>query len=181
MSTYLFTLHKTGRKSSGAPGGSNSKFSDRSSKTFFWQNNNKQISLFNIYLSKGNSTCLKTHYCLKFWLSIQLPQVNSLAQAYPGEESLSQVVTWPAVTRVLSQSNRENNGNEVGMIFSLNFLNIYMCIPKCKHELFFRTVHEYVFWVSTPHVCFFFINFSLERFFLYVLCQPPLIFKWSLS
>ena len=26
---------------------------------------------------------------------------------------------------------------------------------------------------STPHVCFFFINFSLARFFLYALCQRP--------
>ena len=176
-STYLFTLHKTGWKSSGAPGGSNSKFSDRSSKTFFWQNNNKQISLFNIYLSKGNSMCLKTHYCLKFWLSIQLPQVNSLAQAYPGEESLSQVVTWPAVTRVLSQSNRENNGNEVGMIFSLNFLNIYMCIPKCSINYFLGQCMNMFFGLVLHMYAFFFINFSLERFFLYVLCQPRLTFQ----
>ena len=72
-----------------APGGSNSKFSERSSQIFFWKNNNKQISLHNIYLSKANSMCLKTYYCLKFWLIIQLPQVNSLAQAYPGEEFIA--------------------------------------------------------------------------------------------
>ena len=58
-------------------------------KIFFWKNNNKQISLHNVYLSKANSMCLKTYYCLKFWLIIQLPQVNSLTQAYPGEEFIA--------------------------------------------------------------------------------------------
>ena len=40
--------------------------------------------------------CLKTYYCLKFWLIIQLPQVNSLALAYPGEEF---IVTGSHMTR----------------------------------------------------------------------------------
>ena len=89
-------------------------------------------------------------------------------------KSLSQVVTWPAVTRVLSQSNRENNGNEVGMIFSLNFLNIYMCIPKCSMNYFLGQCMNMFFGLVLHMYAFFFINFSLERFFLYVLCQPPL-------
>ena len=38
------------------------------------------------------------------------------------------------------------------MIFSPKHLHV----STLMHELFFWPVHEYVFLVSTPHVCFFF-------------------------
>ena len=59
------------------------------------------------------------------------------------------------------------------MIFSLNFLNIYMCIPKCSMNYFLGQCMNMFFGLVLHMYAFFFINFSLERFFLYVLCQPP--------
>ena len=63
------------------------------------------------------------------------------------------------------------------MIFSLNFLNIYMCIPKCSMNYFLGQCMNMFFGLVLDMYTFFFIIFSLERFFLYVLCQPPLTFQ----
>ena len=63
------------------------------------------------------------------------------------------------------------------MIFSLNFLNIYMCIPKCRMNYFLGQCMNMFFGLVLHMYVFLVISFSLERFFLYVLCQPRLNFQ----
>ena len=55
------------------------------------------------------------------------------------------------------------------MIFFPKHLRVYLHVA-----LFFRPVHEYVFWVSTPHVLFFFsLTFLLHDFSCNHATPPP--------
>ena len=62
------------------------------------------------------------------------------------------------------------------------FVPKHLRVHECVHELFFRPVHEYVFWVSTPHVqyVFFPLIFSCPIFPVCTLPTPITFLKVSL-
>ena len=61
------------------------------------------------------------------------------------------------------------------MIFFPKHLRVYLHVA-----LFFRPVHEYVFWVSTPHVCVFFFH-QLFSCMIFPVCTLPTISPQNFS
>ena len=67
------------------------------------------------------------------------------------------------------------------MIFSLNFLNIYMCIPKCRMNYFLGQCMNMFFGLVLHMYVFLSLVFPLNDFSCMYFANPALIFKWSLS